>query len=100
MKIVTPEVQIDDETGFEPSIDIFERKEFGERLANLIENAESNPVIALDAGWGQGKSTFIKMWRGYLSHQREKKFSQCISMPSKMIIKRTHFWRWHLRCIN
>lgn len=73
MKIVTPEVQIDNKTGFEPSIDIFERKEFGERLAKLIENSESNPVIALDAGWGQGKSTFIKMWRGYLSHQREKK---------------------------
>lgn len=71
MKIVTPDLQIDDDAGFDQSIDIFERKEFGERLANLIEHAGGNPVIALDAGWGQGKSTFIKMWRGHLSHHRE-----------------------------
>lgn len=73
MKIVLPEVQINDDTGFDPSIDIFRRKDFGERLANLIENAEGNLVVALDAGWGQGKSTFIKMWRGYLSHHRDPK---------------------------
>lgn len=71
MKIITPEVQINADTGFEPSIDIFKREGFGERLANLIENAGGNPVIALDAGWGQGKSTFIKMWRGYLSNKRD-----------------------------
>lgn len=70
MKIITPELQINDDTGFDQTVDIFNRAGFGERLANLIENAGSNPVIALDAGWGQGKSTFIKMWRGYLSNQR------------------------------
>lgn len=71
MKIIAPELEINDDTGFEPAIDIFKRSEFGERLANLIENAGGNPVIALDAGWGQGKSTFIKMWRGYLSSHRD-----------------------------
>jgi dsRNA-specific ribonuclease len=71
VKIVSPEVQISNDTGFDPAIDIFRRKDFGERLANLIENADGNVVIALDAGWGQGKSTFIKMWRGYLSHHRD-----------------------------
>ena len=73
MKIVLPEIQINDDTGFDPAVDIFRRKDFGERLANLIENAEGNLVIALDAGWGQGKSTFIKMWRGYLSRHRDSK---------------------------
>lgn len=71
MKIISPEVEVNADTGFEPSVDIFKRKDFGERLANLIENAEGNPVIAFDADWGQGKSTFIKMWRGYLSHHRK-----------------------------
>lgn len=61
MKIVVPEVQISNECGFNPDIDIFKRKGFGERLANLVENSGGNPVIALDSGWGQGKSTFIKM---------------------------------------
>jgi hypothetical protein len=73
VKIVSPEVQISNDTGFDPAIDIFRRKDFGERLANLIENADGNVVIALDADWGQGKSTFIKMWRGHLSHHRDSK---------------------------
>lgn len=73
MKLVLPDLPITESTGFEPEVDIFKRAEFGKRLANLIENAGGNPVIALDAGWGQGKSTFIKMWRGYLEHHRDKK---------------------------
>lgn len=73
MKIIAPELQVNHDAGFDPAIDIFKRSEFGERLANLIENAGGNPVFALDAGWGQGKSTFIKMWRGYLEHKRAKK---------------------------
>jgi hypothetical protein len=71
MKIVIPEIKISDDCGFHPDIDIFKRKDFGERLANLIENSGGNPVIALDSGWGEGKSTFIKMWRGHLANHRE-----------------------------
>ncbi|AYF20179.1 KAP family P-loop NTPase fold protein [Vibrio parahaemolyticus] len=71
MKIVVPELQISSDCGFSPDIDIFKRKGFGERLANLVENSGGSPVIALDSGWGEGKSTFIKMWRGYLENHRE-----------------------------
>lgn len=71
MKIVVPEVQISSDCGFSPNIDIFKRKGFGERLANLVENSGGSPVIALDSGWGEGKSTFVKMWRGYLENHRE-----------------------------
>lgn len=71
MKIVVPEVQISSDCGFTPDIDIFKRKGFGERLANLVENSGGSPVIALDSGWGEGKSTFIKMWRGYLENHRK-----------------------------
>lgn len=71
MKVVIPELEISDDCGFSPEVDIFKRQGFGERLANLVENSGGNPVIALDSGWGEGKSTFIKMWRGYLSNHRE-----------------------------
>ncbi|MGF1884486.1 KAP family P-loop NTPase fold protein [Vibrio splendidus] len=71
MKIVVPDIQISDECGFSSDIDIFKRKGFGERLANLVENSGGSPVIALDSGWGEGKSTFIKMWRGYLENHRD-----------------------------
>lgn len=73
MKITVPAVQIIDDEGFNPGKDIFSRKEFGERLANLIAQSDDELVIAIDAEWGEGKSTFIQMWKGYVSHHREHK---------------------------
>lgn len=73
MKLTIPKLMISEKEGFTPEKDIFKRKEFGERLANLIENSQDNLVIALDAKWGEGKSTFIQMWRGYIGSQRVKK---------------------------
>lgn len=75
MKVVIPELQIADDCGFNSEVDIFKRADFGERLANLIVNSGGNPVIALDSGWGEGKSTFIKMWRGYISNHREQEIT-------------------------
>lgn len=74
MKIVMPELNVTINDGFSSAIDIFDRKMFGERLANLIENSGGNPVIALDSSWGEGKSTFINMWRGYIQNQRKDCF--------------------------
>jgi len=73
MRISIPNLEIADNEGFTPEKDIFSRQDFGLRLTNLVENATDELVIALDAEWGQGKSTFIKMWRGYAAHHREKK---------------------------
>lgn len=73
MRTLLPKLDIGLKTGFSNDIDIFNRVKFGKRLANLIENANDNPVIALDAGWGEGKSTFVKMWMGYLKNERENK---------------------------
>jgi tRNA A37 threonylcarbamoyladenosine biosynthesis protein TsaE len=73
MKLTIPKIEIQKEEGFSPQADIFSRKDFGERLANLIEKSNGNLVIALDAKWGEGKSTFIKMWQGYIEHHRENK---------------------------
>ncbi len=73
MKLTIPKLKIADDEGFNPDKDIFNRKDFGERLANLVEQSDGNLVIALDAKWGEGKSTFIQMWRGYIEHKREDK---------------------------
>lgn len=73
MKLTIPPIKIEDNEGFDPTKDIFKRKDFGERLANLIENIDESVVLALDAQWGEGKSTFIKMWKGYIAHHRENK---------------------------
>jgi len=66
MKILTPPLELADDEGFTPEKDIFSRKPFGNALLNLIKNTDDELVLALDAPWGEGKSTFIQMWRGLL----------------------------------
>lgn len=67
MKIVTPPLDINNEEGFEK--DILERKGFGESLLNLIERSQDELVISLDGQWGEGKTTFVKMWQGLLTEK-------------------------------
>lgn len=62
MKLSIPEFNIEFDEGFSPHKDIFHRKEFGDKLYNLIKNSDENLVLALDSKWGEGKSSFIKMW--------------------------------------
>ena len=63
IKIIQP-LDISEAEGFER--DKLNRKGFGERLAQILEKQPGGNVFALDAGWGQGKTTFIKMWRGHV----------------------------------
>lgn len=72
MKLYVPEPEIGENSGFLPQVDIFQRKDFGERLANLVLSCGNGIVLALDAQWGEGKSTFIKMWRGHIAYHREE----------------------------
>ena len=69
MKLTLPPLEISETEGFSDEKDIFGRKVYGENLLNLINKTDDELVIALDAAWGQGKSTFIKMWRGHLLNE-------------------------------
>lgn len=69
MRLTVPPLEIGEEEGFSEDKDIFKRFTFGEQLSSLIENTEGELVIALDAPWGEGKSTFVKMWRGHLKNK-------------------------------
>jgi hypothetical protein len=40
-----------------------------ENLSNLLLNSEAPLVLAIDAPWGSGKTTFQKMWKAYLSKE-------------------------------
>ena len=70
MKLLVPPLKISETDGFRADIDIFNRKAYGESLFNIINNTDDELVIALNAPWGEGKSTFIKMWRGFLSEKQ------------------------------
>jgi len=64
MRLVTPEIEIDEIDPFKN--DKLNRKPFAESLLSLIANVEDNLVISLDAPWGDGKTTFVKMWQRFL----------------------------------
>lgn len=40
-----------------------------ENLSHILLNAQSPMVFGLEAPWGDGKSTFIKLWEQYLSYK-------------------------------
>ncbi|WP_417840693.1 KAP family P-loop NTPase fold protein [Terasakiella sp.] len=63
----TPEY--DKDIKWDPN-DIFQRKEFGEHLGNIIERSNGNLVIGLYAGWGEGKTTFVKTWTQHLEDRQ------------------------------
>lgn len=56
------EIPSDDPFGY----DLLDRRESVEVFSRLISSLEGPCVIALDAAWGAGKTTFLKMWAQYL----------------------------------
>ena len=66
MRLVTPEIVIDPDEPFKN--DLLNRQPFAESLTSLVTNVEDNLVISLDAQWGDGKTTFVKMWQACLGN--------------------------------
>lgn len=65
MKLVTPSLVVLENDSFKN--DTLNRKTYGEALLNLVVRSDDELVISLDGKWGEGKTTFIKMWQGLLS---------------------------------
>lgn len=63
--------------------DCFNLKAFGNRLENFIQvehdYVDGSLVLALNAAFGSGKTTFIEMWRHSLLQKREK--GEAVPMP-------------------
>ena len=68
-RIQPRELEIPEHDPFEN--DLLGRKESIEVLTHLIGSFEGPCVMAIDAPWGHGKTTFLKIWSGYL---RSKEF--------------------------
>ena len=64
MKLFLPPLNVSPTDGFKN--DLFGRSSFGQALHNLIVSSEDELVISLDGKWGEGKTTFVKMWQGLL----------------------------------
>lgn len=59
-------IEIPDNNPFQN--DVLNRKDNIETLTTFITSFEQSIVLCIDGGWGQGKTTFIRMWEKYL-HQ-------------------------------
>lgn len=64
MKLVAESLEVADGDGFRN--DLMGREPFGEALTNVVLNIENEVVISINARWGEGKTTFVRMWRDVL----------------------------------
>ena len=65
MNIITPPIIVGENEAFEQ--DVLGRSNFGQSLLNLVSQSNDELVISLDGKWGEGKTTFVKMWQGMLT---------------------------------
>jgi hypothetical protein len=53
----------------EPDEDLLDRKDTIENLSNLIISTKESLVMSINADWGAGKTTFVKLWQKHLMTQ-------------------------------
>lgn len=68
MRLSTPPLEIDEQNPYKN--DVLNREQFGEQLLNLITRTKEELVICLDAPWGEGKTSFVRMWQGHLAKKQ------------------------------
>ena len=64
IRVQPREIEIPDDEPFKK--DLLDRKEKAEVLTSLVSNIDGPCTMAVDAAWGAGKTTFLKMWAQYL----------------------------------
>ena len=67
MKLHPPTPDIPEDDPFKN--DLFGRKELGDSLLSLFKTTQESVVLCLDAPWGEGKTTFARMWLADLKRQ-------------------------------
>ena len=60
MRYRIKEIEIDEEQPY--ANDLLHRSDFGQALTNLLKNAQGEFTLGIDGQWGDGKTTFAKMW--------------------------------------
>ena len=64
-----PDIEVSKEDPFEN--DLLDRKDAIKSYTRLLSKVQGPGVIAINASWGDGKTTFMKMWE---AHLRQKSF--------------------------
>lgn len=66
MRLKAPDFVVDDDEPFKN--DVLNRKESAVILTEIVESLDESFVLCIDAPWGQGKTTFLRMWRRHLEN--------------------------------
>jgi hypothetical protein len=69
MKIFTHQMAIDVDDPFKN--DVLKREFFAHRLKNIIINTNDSLVISINADWGEGKTTFLKMFLSFIDKNQK-----------------------------
>lgn len=67
MIIKSREIEIPEDNPF--ANDVLERKESADILTEFVTSSKDPMVICIDAPWGMGKTTFLKMWKQHLKNE-------------------------------
>lgn len=64
MKLRQEEIKVNSEKPFEG--DLLEREQYAKILTQIVQNTEGGFTLSINADWGYGKTTFVKMWEKVL----------------------------------
>lgn len=70
MELRPKEIEIPKENPFEH--DLLKRKQYADVLTQIVRNAEDGFTLSINADWGYGKTTFVKMWEAMLQAEGYK----------------------------
>lgn len=70
MELRTKGIEIPKEKPFEH--DLLNRKQYADVLTQIVKNSEKGFTLSINADWGYGKTTFIKMWEVLLQNGGNK----------------------------
>lgn len=80
IRIRPAEVEIPDDCPFQN--DLLDRKKPAEVLTQLVDGIDGPCVLAIDAPWGAGKTTFLKMWSRDLRNEGSLSSSSTLGRPT------------------
>ena len=67
MHLRPKEIEPDQKNPF--SKDLLNRKQYADVLTQIVKNTEGGFTLSINADWGYGKTTFIKMWEKILQNE-------------------------------
>ena len=70
MKLKSKEIVPNSENPFE--CDLLNRKQYADVLSQIVKNTEDGFTLSINADWGYGKTTFVKMWDAMLQSEGYK----------------------------